>query len=124
VDVSAWERLRRVDPRIWDGLLALGSLVAGVIAFESRIVRPNDPPVAYGIAIVVVSSVAIAWRRRMPYIVAAVVCGAASIGALFGWWPEVVFLVWIALYSAAAYGARERLVRVLFPVALVTSVAI
>jgi signal transduction histidine kinase len=124
VDVSAWERLRRVDPRIWDGLLALGSLVAGVIAFGSRTVHPGDPPGWYGMAIVVVSGVAIAWRRRMPFTVAAVVCGAASIGALFGWWPEVVFLVWIALYSAAAYGARERLVPVLFPIALATSVAI
>jgi len=124
VDVSAWERLRRIDPRIWDALLALASLVVGLIALGSRGVEPGDPPAAFGLALVLVSSLAIAWRRRAPLLVATIVCAAASLGAVLGWWPEVVFLVWIALYSAAAYGDREKLVPVLLPVALVTAVVV
>ncbi len=124
MDGRGWARLRRVDPRLWDALLALASVVAGVIGFASRGVEPGDAPAVFGMALVLVSSVAIAWRRRAPLLVAAVVCAAASLGAVLGWWPEVVVLVWIALYSAAAYGAREKLVPVLLPIALVTAIAI
>jgi signal transduction histidine kinase len=124
VEPSAWERLRRVDPRIWDALLAAAVVVLGLTGFLLRGPEPNDPPGAYGVALMVVASVALAWRRRAPLTVAAIVAAAASTAALGGWWPEFVPLVWIALYSAAAYGARERLVAVLLPVALVTSVAI
>ena len=31
VESSWWDRLRRVDPRIWDALLALGLVVLGVV---------------------------------------------------------------------------------------------
>jgi len=124
VDASAWERLRRVDPRIWDSLLAFAVLASGLIAFGSRGVRPSDPPSAYGIVLVVVSSVPLAWRRRAPLLVATIVGVAASTGALIGWWPEFVLPLWIAFYSAAAYGARDRLVAVLLPLALASSVAI
>jgi signal transduction histidine kinase len=44
--------------------------------------------------------------------------------AFIGWWPEFVIPLWIAFYSAAAYGARERLIPILLPLAIVTSVAI
>ena len=124
VDVSAWERLRRVDPRIWDALLALAVLVTGLLAFVFRGPAPDEPPDAYGVALVTASSVALAWRRRAPLLVAVIVGASAVTGSLLGWWPEFVVPVWIALYSAAAYGARDRLISVVFPVALATSVAI
>jgi signal transduction histidine kinase len=124
VDGGWWERLRRVDPRIWDGLLALGMVAVGVLAFALRDQRPDEPPAALGFALVVVAGASLAWRRRAPLTVATIVCAAVATAALFGYWPEFVAPLWIAVYSAAAYTGRDRLVRVLLPVALLTSVAI
>jgi signal transduction histidine kinase len=95
-----------------------------LVAFASRDVRPGEPAGAYGYALVLASSVPLAWRRRAPLVVALVVSASASTAALVGWWPEFVMPLWIAFYSAAAYGARERLRSVLLPLAVVTSVAI
>ena len=124
VDGGWWERLRRVDPRIWDGLLALGMVAVGLLAFALRDQRPDEPPAAIGFALVVVAGTSLAWRRRAPLTVATIVCAAVATASLFGYWPEFVAPLWIAVYSAAAYTGRDRLVRVLLPVALLTSVAI
>jgi signal transduction histidine kinase len=124
VDGGWWERLRRVDPRIWDALLALGMVAVGVLAFVLRDQRPDEPPAALGFALVVVAGASLAWRRRTPLTVATIVCAAVATASLFGYWPEFVAPLWIAVYSAAAYTGRDRLVRVLLPVALLTSVAI
>ncbi|HEX5627004.1 MAG TPA: histidine kinase [Actinomycetota bacterium] len=124
MDGGWWDRLRRVDPRIWDGLLALGMVVVGVLAFALRDRRPDEPPAALGFALVVVAASSLAWRRRAPLTVATIVCAAVATASLLGYWPEFVALLWIAVYSAAAYTERDRLVRVLLPVALLTSVAI
>jgi signal transduction histidine kinase len=113
-----------VDPRIWDGLLALGMVAVGLLAFALRDQRPDEPPAALGFALVVVAGTSLAWRRRAPLTVATIVSAAVATAALFGYWPEFVPLLWIAVYSAAAYTERDRLVRVLLPVALLTSVAI
>jgi len=124
VDGGWWDRLRRVDPRIWDGLLALGMVVVGVLAFALRDRRPDEPPAALGFALVVVAASSLAWRRRAPLTVATIVSAAVATASLLGYWPEFVALLWIAVYSAAAYTERDRLIRVLLPVALLTSVAI
>ena len=124
VDGGWWERLRRVDPRIWDALLALGMVAVGVLAFALRDQRPDEPPAALGFALVVVAGASLAWRRRAPLTVATIVSAAVATASLFGYWPEFVAPLWIAVYSAAAYTERDRLVRVLLPVALLTSVAI
>ena len=124
VDGGWWDRLRRVDPRIWDALLALGAVVLGVLAFALREQRPDEPPAALGFALVVVAGSSLAWRRRAPLTVATIVSAAVATAALFGYWPEFVALLWIAVYSAAAYTERDRLIRVLLPVAVLTSVAI
>jgi signal transduction histidine kinase len=124
VDGGWWDRLRRVDPRIWDGLLALGMVVVGVLAFALRDRRPDEPPAALGFTLVVVAASSLAWRRRAPLTVATIVCAAVATASLLGYWPEFVAPLWIAVYSAAAYTERDRLVRVLLPVALLTSVAI
>ena len=124
VDGGWWDRLRRVDPRIWDALLALGVVAGGVLAFALRQHRPDEPPAALGFALVVVAGTSLAWRRRAPLTVATIVSAAVATGALFGYWPEFVALLWIAVYSAAAYTERDRLIRVLLPVAVLTSVAI
>jgi signal transduction histidine kinase len=124
VDGGWWDRLRRVDPRIWDALLALTAVVLGLLAFALRDHRPDEPPAALGFVLVIVAAASLAWRRRAPLTVATIVSAAVATGALFGYWPEFVALLWIAVYSAAAYTERDRLIRVLLPVAALTSVAI
>jgi signal transduction histidine kinase len=124
VDGGWWDRLRRVDPRIWDALLALGVVAVGVLASALRDQRPDEPPAALGFALVVVAGGSLAWRRRAPLTVATIVSAAVATASLLGYWPEFVAMLWIAVYSAAAYTERERLIRVLLPVALLTSTAI
>ena len=124
VDGGWWDRLRRVDPRTWDALLALGVVAVGLLAFALRDQRPDEPPAALGYALVVVAGSSLAWRRRAPLTVATIVSAAVATASLLGYWPEFVAMLWIAVYSAAAYTERDRLVRVLLPVALLTSVAI
>jgi signal transduction histidine kinase len=124
VDGGWWDRLRRIDPRIWDALLALGVVAVGLLAFALRDQRPDEPPAALGFALVVVAGGSLAWRRRAPLTVATIVSAAVATGSLLGYWPEFVAMLWIAVYSAAAYTERDRLVRVLLPVAVLTSVAI
>lgn len=124
MDGGWWDRLRRVDPRIWDALLALGVVAVGVLAFALRDQRPDEPPPAFGFALVVVAGSSLAWRRRAPLTVATIVSAAVATASLLGYWPEFVAMLWIAVYSAAAYTERARLLRILLPVALLTSVAI
>jgi len=121
---SWWDRLRRVDTRIWDALLALGAVVLGLVAFAFRLHRPDEPPAALGFALVVVAGSSLAWRRRSPLTVTIIVSAAVAIASLAGYWPEFVLMLWIAVYSAAAYAERDRLIRVLLPVAVLTAVAI
>ena len=118
------DRLRRVDPRIWDALLALGVIAVGLLAFALREQRPDEPPAALGFAMVAVAGASLAWRRRAPLTVATIVSAVVATASLMGYWPEFAAMLWIAVYSAAAYTGRDRLIRVLLPVALLTSVAI
>jgi signal transduction histidine kinase len=118
------DRLRRVDPRIWDALLALGLIVVGVVGFALRRPPPNEPPSALGYTLVVVAGASLAWRRRAPLIVLIIVAAAVATGSLLGYWPEFVLLLWVAVYSASANTERDGLARVLVPVAVLTSVAI
>jgi len=118
------DRARRVDPRIWDALLAVAIVVVGVVGFALREPPPNEPPPALGYALVIVAAGSLAWRRRFPLIVLVIVAAAASIGSLLGYWPEFVLVLWIAVYSAASNTERDSLTRVLAPVAVITSVAI
>jgi len=118
------DRARRVDPRIWDALLAVAIVAVSVVGFALREPPPNEPPPALGYALVIVAAGSLAWRRRFPLIVLVIVAAAASIGSLLGHWPEFVLVLWIAVYSAAANTERDSLTRVLAPVAVITSVAI
>jgi signal transduction histidine kinase len=124
VDGGWWDRLRRVDPRIWDALLALGVVAVGMLAFALRLHRPDEPPAAVGFALVVVAGSSLAWRRRAPLTVATIVSAVGATASLLGYWPEFVLMLWIAVYSAAAYTERDRLIRVLLPVAVLTATAI
>jgi signal transduction histidine kinase len=99
-------------------------VAATVLGFAFRARSPHEPPEALGFGLMIVGGASLAWRRRAPLIVFTVVSAVVATASLFGNWPESVALLWIATYSAAAYTERERLLRVLVPVAIVASVAI
>ncbi len=124
MDGGWWDRLRRVDHRIWDGLFAFGLISGSVLGFASRAHMPDEPPDVAGIGLILVAGLSIAWRRRAPLVVLTVVAAAVATASLFGYWPEFVFLLWVAMYSAAAYRERHRLLPVVIPVVVAASVAI
>jgi signal transduction histidine kinase len=124
VDRSLGDRLHAVDRRIWDGLLAAALLGAGVLGFALRGRTAGEPPDALGYAMVALSTVPIAWRRRAPLLVFATVATTAAVASLLGYWPEFVIPMWVASYSASAFRARDDVLRIAVPVAVGTSIAI
>jgi signal transduction histidine kinase len=123
VDGTVFDRLRRVDPRIWDALLAAAMIALGVLGFALREPIPNEPPAIYGYTLIVVSGASLAWRRRAPLVVLVIVGACVSAASLAGYWTETLFLLWVALYSAAAHRDRQSLLPVLVPVAVVVGIA-
>ena len=126
VDGGWWERLRRVDPRIWDALLALGMVaVRRRWRSHSGSQRPDEPPAALGFALVVLAGTSLAWRRRAPLIVATIVCrGRRDRHRSLATGPSSSRRCGSRCTRPPRTCERDRLVRVLLPVALLTSVAI
>ena len=82
---TAWERLTRIDVRIWDGLLAAAALVnAQLDLWMARDVGPGvREPDLLAAALLVVATVPLYARRRRPLATAAVVAAAViAFGAL------------------------------------------
>jgi len=126
VDGSWWDRLRRIDGRIWDGILAFAVLAIGVLGFLSREPVPHEPPAVVGLFLTAAATVPLAWRRRAPLLVVGIVGGSVVAASIVGWWPEFTLPFLIALYTAAAHRDRRALVPVVIPlvVALVVAVGI
>jgi signal transduction histidine kinase len=124
VDATWTDRLRRVDRPIWDALLAVLVLSVGIAGYLLEVAGPRDADTdALGAALVVSASVAIAWRRRAPLAVATIVGASAAAYSLLDHQPALILPLMIALYTAAAYRERDRLVPILLPVAVVTAIA-
>jgi len=124
VSGTAWERLRRIDPRVWDAVLAAALVAGSVLSFAVRARSRHELPDLAGFALIVIGGGSLAWRRRAPLTVFAIVGAVVATASLFGNWPESALLLWTATYSAAAYSERDRLLPVLIPVAVAGSVAI
>ena len=75
-----WERLRRVNPLVWDSILA--ALVASIVGASVSSQDGVHGPVAW--ALVLVASAPLAVRRRAPLPVLGVVSGATIAFALVG----------------------------------------
>ena len=107
---TAWQRLTRVDVRIWDGLVAAGALVNAQLDLwlardAGAGVREPDLLAA---AILVVATVPLYERRRRPVATAVVVAAAAlAFGALQHPATETVLPLVVAAYSIAAYQRRS-----------------
>ena len=106
--------LRR-SPRFWSALdwalvVALGGSAAYQLATHSPAEEGWGPRWAVALFLAV-AIVPLAWRRRLPLVVLAVVVFAATIQSFtVGDWPSFqVFVALVAaLYSVAAYGDRRR----------------
>jgi signal transduction histidine kinase len=111
--VGTWDRLRRVDHRIWDALLALALLAGGILGLVLEPRPDARGPTALGIALLLAQNVPIAWRRRAPLVVAAVVVVSDALLTYLGYEVTSGVSVGIALYTAAAFEDRKRVAPVL-----------
>jgi signal transduction histidine kinase len=104
-------RLPRLDPLLSDGLLAL--LAAGLsLAQLHGFPSPRDPS-PLNIALVLLQTLPLVFRRRAPFTVFAVVAAAVAVQGMLGLrGPLFAFLALnLALYSLAAYGDHRLAVR-------------
>jgi signal transduction histidine kinase len=108
--VTAWERLTRVDVRIWDGLLAAAALVNAQLDlwFARDSGAGAREPDLLAAAILVVATAPLYERRRRPVATAMVVAAAVlAFGALQHPATETLLPLAIAAYSVAAYQQRS-----------------
>ncbi|MDQ4107636.1 MAG: sensor histidine kinase [Actinomycetota bacterium] len=120
---TLWERARRVNPLVWDGLLAivlLGGHLAGLVLFFPR--GPVAPDPLTGPALIAVGSVALAFRRRAPVLVSAIVAGAAAAYSLADGVGDLSALLIVASYSVAAHRDRKPMMAIALPVCAVAAV--
>lgn len=116
--VSTWERLRRVDGRIWDGLLAALFVAAGTAEVLLGTAPEGALPEPLTLVLTVVGAGAIAWRRRAPRAVALVTGTAATVLGIPGFPGTLSLPLAVALYTLAAERPRQQALAVAAPVGL------
>jgi signal transduction histidine kinase len=107
---TSWQRLKRADPRIWDGLLT-----CGIVAFAQLDLwrgrepgAPTDRPDLLAAALLLMACVPLYWRRRRPLAAAAIVSSAGiAYGVLQHPSTELILPLAVAAYSAAAFAPRS-----------------
>ena len=109
------DRLRRVDYRLWDVLLALALLTYALVDLVVAAPPKDQGSLALALVLVVGATAPLAWRRRAPLPVAAVVVGSDVVLSLVGYETESWISVAICAYTAAAYIERRPLIRALVP---------
>jgi signal transduction histidine kinase len=119
-----WERIRGIDPRIADGVLAAGVLAITLVgSFLARQPPDRGDLDVAGVMLIVAACVPLAARRRAPIaVVAAVAVAAVAYAGLVGA-ADLFLPVVVASYTAAAYEPRERVVRFAGPIAVVAGLA-
>ena len=104
-------RLKAVDPRTADRVLAVAFAIISVVALT--LADPdhvNRTPDIWAYLLVIVGMGSLAWRRQYPFTVL-VVTSVCVVGLTAPGYPEagLPFAVFIAFYTAAAYGRRRNL---------------
>ena len=121
--ITFWERLRRVDPLIWDSLLAatiaIGSVVGAVVGEHASTDPARGPVAPEAYLLLVGGSAVLAVRRRWPIAVLVAVSGASIALAAVNDAFDLVFPVVVATYTAASHVDRERFVRLSLPISIV-----
>jgi signal transduction histidine kinase len=105
---AARSRLPRLDPLLADGLLALVAAGLALAQLQESSI-PRDRSGALNVAFVLLQTLPLVVRRRLPFTVFAVGAVAMAVqGALGFYSPTFAFLALnVALYSLAAYGERR-----------------
>jgi signal transduction histidine kinase len=114
-----WDRIRRVNPLVWDSLLAafVASIVAATVASQDGV----HGPLAW--VLVVASSAPLAVRRRAPLPVLAVVAGVVVVFALVGNGTAAEIALALAAYTVAAHEEWPRVAKYGLPVAIAAGLA-
>jgi len=114
-----WDRIRRVNPLIWDSLLAalVASIVAGTVVSQDGV----HGPLAW--VLVVGACAPLAIRRRAPLLVLALVAGMVVVFALVGNGAAADVALALAAYTIAAHEPWRRVASFGLPVAIVAGLA-
>ena len=122
---TIWERLRGVDPLVWDSLLAAAVLVVTMLAAVGARHAPDALAQldAWGYALIVLGCVPLVIRRRLPLPTLVVVLVVAAVLSATAEGFDLVLAVALASYSAAAHTPRERFARSVMPIATVGAIA-
>ena len=122
VDVTGptlWERLRRVNPLVWDTLLAAAclapSLVVGLTEGAVNLVAIVLIVVAYGSLVV---------RRRWPLAVLTTTALATVGYALVSEGPAIQAALVVAAYTAAAHLPRRAVATFAIPIGMVAAISL
>jgi signal transduction histidine kinase len=127
---TLWERIRGVNPYVWDGLLA--GLAFALAAFPlgpgSSSPEPGVPtdraPDVLAWFLVIAGCAPLVFRRRAPMVVLGVVAAAAVAFAARGYAENLGPSLAIAAYTVAAYLPRRPVVTVGLPIAAVAAIAV
>ena len=125
VPPTLWDRLRRVDPLVWDSLLAAsvlaGTMIAAVGARHAPDAPPPLDPPEY--ALIVLGCFPLLLRRRWPLPTLVVVLLVAGVHSAVAGGFDLVLASALASYTAAAHVPRERFARSVLPVATAGAIA-
>ena len=117
---GSWDRLRRVDHRVWDALLAVAVLTyALAVFFNTAPAEDGRGPLALPVMLLVTATAPLAWRRRAPLSVAWIVVVSDVLLSLAGYETRSVVCVLIAVYTVAAYTEGRALIFAVPPLAVV-----
>jgi signal transduction histidine kinase len=120
-----WGRLRRVNPAVWDALLAAALLIAQLAPSVVAGIRDRGPTLSAGMAaLIVLACATLAFRRRAPITVLAIVAAATTLYAIAGYQANLEVPPVFAAYTAASRRERRDVVTIALPIALVAAIAI
>jgi signal transduction histidine kinase len=109
---TLWGRLRRVDPRVWDALIAAAvfATVQSDLWLERHADTSAHGPYLVAAAVLVAASAPLYWRRRRPLTSLVVVTAAGLAFAMLRYpasEPILALPLAVGSYSAAAYSERS-----------------
>jgi signal transduction histidine kinase len=109
---TAFERVRRVDPRIWDAVIAAAVLVIleSTVWLERNVGNASVGSRPVAAVVVLIASVSLYWRRKQPLAVILVVSAAGAVFATLHERPsQGIFAIPLVLaaYACGAYLPRS-----------------
>jgi len=120
------DRARRIDPLVWDTLLAVGlaavSVIGGIIAANGSTDAARQSLGTAPFVLVALGCGPLVVRRRWPIAVLVAVSAASIASASIDHSQDLAFALVVASYTAAAYVDRERFVRFSAPIAVAAAV--